>query len=140
VLDSLCSALPTPSMCGLEIELTDDVSTVDALRQVARAIASIMSSPAGDAMRAVKCEAFSDPELARTVDERFQAPRRAALIALLQRGVERGEVRPEAATELVADVLPAMLAHRVILMRESVSEQDIMSIIDEILIPLVSVR
>jgi AcrR family transcriptional regulator len=140
VLDSLCSALPTPSMCGLEMELTDDVSTVDALREVARAIASIMSSPAGDAMRAVKCEAFSDPELARTVDERFQAPRRAALIALLQRGVERGEVRPEAATELVADVLPAMLAHRVILMRESVSEQDIMSIIDEILIPLVSVR
>jgi AcrR family transcriptional regulator len=140
VLDSLCSALPTPSMCGLEIELTDDVSTVDALRQVARAIASIMSSPAGDAMRAVKCEAFSDPELARTVDERFQAPRRAALIALLQRGVERGEVRPEAATELVADVLPAMLAHRVILMREIVTEQDIMSIIDEILIPLVSVR
>jgi AcrR family transcriptional regulator len=140
VLDSLCSALPTPSMCGLEMELTDDVSTVDALREVARAIASIMSSPAGDAMRAVKCEAFSDPELARTVDERFQAPRRAAPIALLQRGVERGEVRPEAATELVADVLPAMLAHRVILMRESVSEQDIMSIIDEILIPLVSVR
>jgi AcrR family transcriptional regulator len=140
VLDTLCSALPTPSMCGLEMELTDDVSSVDALREVARAIASIMSSPAGDAMRAVKCEAFSDPELARTVDERFQAPRRAALIALLQRGVERGEVRPEAATELVADVLPAMLAHRVILMRESVSEQDIMSIIDEILIPLVSVR
>ena len=139
VLDSLCSALPTPSMCGLEMELTDDVSTIDALRQMARAIASIMSSPAGDAMRAVKCEAFSDPELARTVDERFQAPRRAALIALLQRGVERGEVRPEAATELVADVLPAMLAHRVILMRESVTEQDIMSIIDEIVIPLVSV-
>jgi AcrR family transcriptional regulator len=140
VLDSLCSALPTPSMCGLELELTDDVSTVDALRQVARAIAGIMSSPAGDAMRAVKCEAFSDPELARTVDERFQAPRRAALIALLQRGVERGEVRPEAATELVADVLPAMLAHRVILMREQVTEQDIMSIIDEVVIPLVSVR
>jgi AcrR family transcriptional regulator len=140
VLDSLCSALPTPSMCGLEMELTDDVSTVDALRQVARAIASIMSSPAGDAMRAVKCEAFSDPELARTVDERFQSPRRAALIALLRRGVERGEVRPDAATELVADVLPAMLAHRVILMRETVTEQDIMSIIDEILIPLVSVR
>jgi AcrR family transcriptional regulator len=140
VLDSLCSALPTPSMCGLEMELTDDVSTVDALRQVARAIASIMSSPAGDAMRAVKCEAFSDPELARTVDERFQSPRRAALIALLQRGVERGEVRSDAATELVADVLPAMLAHRVILMRETVTEQDIMSIIDEILIPLVSVR
>ena len=91
-------------------------------------------------MRAVKCEAFSDPELARTVDERFQAPRRAALIALLQRGVERGEVRPEAATELVADVLPAMLAHRVILMREQVTEQDIMSIIDEVVIPLVSVR
>ena len=51
------------------------------------------------------------------IDERFQAPRRAAMLGLLRRGIERGEVRPGADIALVADVLPAVLAHRVILQR-----------------------
>lgn len=140
VLDALCAALPTPHDCGLDLELGDEVSTVDALRLVARMITGILNSPAGDAMRAVKCEAFLDPDLARTVDERFQAPRRAALLQILQRGVERGEVRPDAVTPLVADVLPAVIAHRVILMREPVTEADLNEIMDRVIIPLVELR
>ena len=114
--------------------------TADMLRQLAHVIASLLSSPAGNAMRAVKCEAFSDPELARAVDERFQAPRRQALIDLLHRGVRRGEVRPGADCALVADVLPAMLAHRVILMREAIAESEITDIIEQIVLPLIEVR
>ncbi|MGH8963314.1 MAG: TetR/AcrR family transcriptional regulator [Jatrophihabitantaceae bacterium] len=140
VLDALCGTLPTPEQCGLGMEFADDVSTVDALHQIAQIIASILDSPAGSVMRAIKCEAFSDPELARTVDERFQAPRRAALMALLQRGVQRGEVRPGAVCELVADVLPAVIAHRVILMREPVTKKDIQAIMDDVLVPLIEVR
>ena len=143
VLDALLEALPAPSECGIDIDLAvvgDSVTTVALLRRIAVTIAGVLNSPAGDAMRAIKCEAFSDPELARTVDERFQAPRRAALVQILQRGVARGEVRPEAATPMIADVLPAVIAHRVILMREPVTEADISAIIDAILIPLVEVR
>jgi hypothetical protein len=91
-------------------------------------------------MRTIKCEAAADPELARAIDDRFQAPRRAALLGLLRRGVERGEVRPEAVTPLIADVLPAVLTHRVILQREEINEADITAIIEEILIPLVEIR
>src|SRR5207237_849605 len=107
VLDALCERLPTPAQCGLEPVIDDSITTCDALHQVAHAISRVLSSPAGDAMRAVKCEAAADPALARPIDERFQAPRRAALLDLLRRGVERGEVRPEAVNPLVADVLPA---------------------------------
>ena len=99
--------LPSPEQTGITVDLDDSVTTA---RGAAR-------GRAGDrrrhhqsvrrGMRAIKCEAMSDPELARLVDERFQAPRRAALLSLLRRGVERGEVRPEAATQLVADVIPA---------------------------------
>jgi AcrR family transcriptional regulator len=128
VLDALLAVLPTPKECGIELELDDSMTTAEAFHQVAGIIAGILNSPAGDAMRAVKCEAFSDPELARIVDERFQAPRRAALVEVLQRGVERGEVRP------------AVLAHRVILMREPVTEADIAAIIDQVIIPLIEVR
>lgn len=143
VLDALLAVLPTPDECGIEIDvarLDDSVTTVDALRRVAGVIAGILNSPAGDAMRAIKCEAFTDPELARIVDERFQAPRRTTLVKLLERGVARGEVRPDAATEQIADVLPAVLAHRVILMRQAVTEAEIARIIDEVIVPLVRAR
>ena len=81
-------------------------------------------------MRAIKCEAVTDPTLAQAIDERFQAPRRAAMLALLQRGVARGEVRPDAATPIVADVLPAVLTHRIVMQREPVTERTITAIMD----------
>ena len=99
-----------------------------------------MSSPAGDAIRAVKCEAAADPQLARAVDERFQAPRRLALLSLLSRGVQRGEVRPEAVSPVVADVLPAVLFHRLVLQREPLTERDVAAVVDEVLLPLIRVR
>ena len=140
VLDTLCDQLPSAQQCGLELDFADSVSTADALRQVAQAITGVLASPAGRAMRAIKCEAISDPELARAIDDRFQAPRREAMLNLLRRGVERGEVRPDAVSSLVADVLPAVLAHRVLLQREEITETDITDIIEQVLIPLVSVR
>jgi AcrR family transcriptional regulator len=140
VMDTLLERLPTPEQCGLVPDLDDSVTTAEALHGVARAIASVITSPAGDAMRAIKCEALSDPQLAQLIDDRFQAPRRAALLGLLQRGVARGEVRPEAATQLVADVVPAVLTHRVILQREPLTQRDITDIIEQIFIPLVEVR
>jgi AcrR family transcriptional regulator len=138
VLDALCERMPTAEQCGLVLDLDDSVTTADALRSVARTIAGVLNSPTGCVMRAIKCEAFSDPELAREIDDRFQAPRRAALLALLERGVERGEVRPDAVTPLVADVLPAVLGHRIILMREEITEDDLTQIVDAILLPLIS--
>jgi AcrR family transcriptional regulator len=140
VMDALCAALPTPEACGISMDIDEDVSTFDALRGVAHAIAGVITSPAGDAMRAIKCEAATDPDLARLIDERFQAPRRAALLGLLRRGVERGEVRPEAATQLVADVVPAVLTHRVILQREPLTEADITAMIEQVFIPLIEAR
>jgi hypothetical protein len=59
---------------------------------------------------------------------------------LLRRGVERGEVRPEAATQLVADVVPAVLTHRVILQREPLTEADITAMIEHVFIPLIEAR
>jgi len=141
VTDALLSQLPTPVQCGVSFSadaLPDSVTTVDALRRIATNIAQVMASPAGDAMRAVKCEALADPDLARLVDERFQEPRRQAMLALLRRGVERGEVRPEAVTELVADLLPAVLSFRVLMQRERITRRDVAAIIEQIIIPLVA--
>lgn len=140
VLDALCAGLPTAQQCGVIPTVMGAETTVEVLHGVARAISEVLSSPAGDAMRAVKCEGAADPELARAIDDRFQEPRRQAILALLQRGVERGEVRPDAACRLVADVIPAILTHRLILQREPVTEQDLRDIMDQVIIPLVEAR
>ncbi len=140
VMDALCQRLPTPAECGLELHLSDSVTTVAALRVLARRITSTLTGPAGDAMRAIKCEAVTDPELDRAVDDRFQAPRRAAMLALLERGVARGEVRPDAVTPIVADVLPAILTHRIVMQREPVTERVITAVMDQVLIPLIEPR
>jgi AcrR family transcriptional regulator len=140
VMDALLERLPTAEQCGFVPLLDDSVTTAEALYGVARTIASVITSPAGDVMRAIKCEAMGDPKLAQLIDDRFQGPRRAAMLALLKRGVARGEVRPGAATQLVADVIPAVLTHRVILQREPVSERDIAAIMEQVFIPLIEVR
>jgi hypothetical protein len=68
VLDSLCANLPTPEECGVVPEIKDSWTTAQALRTIARNITSIVNSPAGDAMLAIKREAAADPELAREID------------------------------------------------------------------------
>jgi AcrR family transcriptional regulator len=140
VLDALVAGLPDAEQCGISPYPTGDQTTVQALHGIASAIARVLASPAGDAMRAVKCEGAGDPELARAIDDRFQEPRRQTILALLQRGVERGEVRPEAVCRLVADVIPAVLTHRLILQREPVTEADLTEIMDLVIIPLVEAR
>ncbi len=140
LLDALSAGLPMPAQCGLEPVLDDTVTTADALRGIAKDIGRVLTSPAGAAMRAVKYEAASNPELAQLVDERFQAPRRSALLALLRRGVTRGEVRADAVSGLVADVLPAMLLHQLLMQHESGSAPDITAIVEEVVIPLVAVH
>jgi AcrR family transcriptional regulator len=140
VMDTLTQRLPTPEQCGLVPEIDESLTTAEALYAVAHAIGCVLTSPAGSAMRAIKCEALADPKLAQLIDDRFQAPRRQALLDLLRRGVARGEVRPEAATPLVADVLPAVLTHRVILQWEPLTEADLRAIIEQVFIPLIEVR
>jgi len=140
VMDALLAELPDPERLGITSDLGEQVSTADALRAAARAMARVMNSPAGDAIRAVKLEAAADPELARLVEERFQRPRTGALVALLERGVARGEVRPEAATPFVAEVLPAVLTFRIVLQGERLTGAALTRVVDEIMIPLVEAR
>jgi AcrR family transcriptional regulator len=56
-----------------------------------------------------------DPDLARTVREGFLARRRAALRSVLERGVERGDLRPDLDFELALDVLGGPLFYRLLI-------------------------
>jgi AcrR family transcriptional regulator len=140
LLDAICSQLPTPADCGLTATIPDHKSTADALRDVARMITRVSSSAAGDVIRAIKCEAVTDPDLARAIDVRFQAPRREYMTQLFRRGIERGEVRPDIDIKAIAEVLPALLTYKIVLQREPISGAAISAIMEQVMIPLIEPR
>lgn len=119
--------------------LDDEAATRDLLVRLATHICDL-SDEAAEVIRAVACEATRDPDLAKAVEEKVYRPKQAAFVKLLQRGVGRGEVRPDAACDLYAQVLPAMLTYRMILNNQPVTEQDAIEIVDHAVMPLISPR
>ena len=75
-------------------------------------IDALRTTSAGRVMAGLVAEFPRHPELAEAFRRGFVAPRRASLLAALQRGIERGELRPDVDCELVADAVVAFLHHR----------------------------
>ncbi len=97
-----------------------------------------VSDEAGEVIRAVACEATRDPDLAAAVEQKVHRPKHAAFVELLRRGVDRGEVRPEAARGVYADVLPAMLTYQMVLNNQPVTRREAIEIVDHVVMPLIS--
>lgn len=76
-----------------------------------------------------------DAELRRALQERFVAPRARASRLLLQRAQRRGEVRPDADLELLADVLPSMVVLQTLIHGTPVDRPTIIRVIDQVLVP-----
>ncbi|MFF7637918.1 TetR/AcrR family transcriptional regulator [Kitasatospora sp. NPDC008050] len=132
-LDALGSTLPP---------LTDvpDLGSVRAeLRQLIDAFRVAMDSPAGSAMRALMAELDHDRSdlLKDFVMSRVMGPARQAGLEVLRRGERRGEVRPAAVSELVADVWPAMLLYRTKFGAESVDAEFCDQLLEDVLLPLI---
>jgi AcrR family transcriptional regulator len=66
----------------------------------------------GEVMQAFAAERGRHPELAETFRTLFLAERRAATQAIVQRGIDRGQLAPTTDVELLADAGPALLWHR----------------------------
>jgi AcrR family transcriptional regulator len=128
VLDALDGALPQPA------DAPDTGSVRGDLLEVLRRIATSMGSPEGAAAKT--CFEGADDELTRAVRERLLPPRRAMMTQILRRGVARGEVRPDAVTERVAEVGP-MLLHGELLQRGApIPDEAVVAMVDEVLLPL----
>lgn len=69
--------------------------------------------------------------------ERVSIPCRQILLEVLRAGAERGEVRPEAVTEMVAGTGYAMIVHNCQINNLTVSDEFLTSMVDEVILPLV---
>ncbi len=134
VLEAFCGKFGE-TMQLIEGSLDDDTTTRDVLLQMGRRMCEV-SAEATEAIRVAAGEMSRDAELSAALDERVNCPKRELLLNVLQRGVERGEVRPEAACEMFAEILPAMIMFKLILQNQAVSDDALISIVDAILMPL----
>jgi AcrR family transcriptional regulator len=99
-----------------EIEIPDTGSTrADLLALMRQAVELYRRPLAAGLMPGLVEEARRNPELARTVREQFLSGRRAALSAVLERGVDRGDLRPDLDRELALDVLGGPLFYRLLI-------------------------
>jgi AcrR family transcriptional regulator len=77
------------------------------------------------------------PELADAAREAIVEPRLRANRFLLQRAIDRGEIRPDCDIETLALVSAAMVAHRTLLLRKPVDRAFLISVLDGVLLPAV---
>ncbi|HUZ23272.1 MAG TPA: TetR/AcrR family transcriptional regulator [Streptosporangiaceae bacterium] len=95
------------------LAIPEGLSTSQALTwQIGELITLLRDTTAGPLMRALVAAAQSDPDIARSLRERWLAPRRAVALEVLRSGVERGEIRPGIDLEAVLDELFAPVYYR----------------------------
>jgi AcrR family transcriptional regulator len=130
VLESLDHSMPAFD------EPPDTGRVRDDMLELMRRIAATMNSRAGDAARACMVNVGADDELAVAVRERLLPPRKAMVVEILRRGAQRGEVRPDAVTERVAEVGPMLLHGEVVQRGTPVTDDAVVAIVDSVLMPL----
>jgi AcrR family transcriptional regulator len=117
-----------------EIEIPDTGSTrSDLLSLMRQAVALYSSSLAAKLMPTVVDEMRRNPELASAVREEFLAGRRAALRAVLERGVRRRDLRRGLDLELALDVLGGAVFYRLLITGGPIDEPLAQGVVELIL-------
>jgi AcrR family transcriptional regulator len=132
VAAALCYALPSPADLPTGTDLRVDLLTLlrflrDAIELSRGAMVQLSRSPTQN----------TSGLLHEVIKERISQPCLELLHQALIRGVERGEVRPEKGTMLVARVGPAVLVHHYMSERASITDEFLAEIVDELILPIV---
>jgi AcrR family transcriptional regulator len=128
--------LITAAVAGLvsDIAVPDTGRTRADLLALMRSAVEVYRRSVEAAVMPSLVEAMSrDAELARLVREGFLARRRSALRAVLERGIDRGDLRADLDIELALDVLGGPLFYRLLITGGPIDEQLAEGVVDLIL-------
>jgi AcrR family transcriptional regulator len=98
-----------------EIGLPDSGSVRGDLLELMHRAVALYRGVSGRLMPGLVSAMAEHEEVARAVRDAFLGPRRSALREVLQRGVERGELRPDVDRELALDFLGGPLFYRLLI-------------------------
>jgi AcrR family transcriptional regulator len=132
VAEALRHTLPAPA----DVPLTGDVrADVHALL---RCVQAAFTSTRGTAFQLVSAEAGCDRPLVRqTIIDHVVEPCIGLILDVLRRAADRGEVRQEAVSELVAASGPAMLVQYSLVREPIVPDEFVASVVEQIVVPLI---
>lgn len=130
VLDTMQCQLPP---CG---DLPETGTVRGDLLVLLGGMAAMFGSPTGAATQSVMGSLKRNPDIAEAVHERVIAPRQRLMMNVLRRGAERGEVRRDAVSTLVAAVGPSMIIHKFMTEGPPITEKTVEAIIDEVVLPM----
>ncbi|HEV8650275.1 MAG TPA: TetR/AcrR family transcriptional regulator [Actinomycetes bacterium] len=130
VVDALHHTLPSLA------DLPDHGNVRDDLLDLLCRVAALVNSPTGCALQSLMAEIDQDRPFARILHDRVLEPRKRMFLDVLERGARRGEVRPDAVSQLVAEVGPAMLVQRFFVDGAPVPDAYVVSVLDDLVMPL----
>ena len=90
---------------------------------VLRGWAGLFAGESGPLMQSIVMTVGADPELAATFRTDVIGARRAEMNALLARGIERGEVRPDVPVEVVRELGQSVLWHRLLVTGDPITDE-----------------
>jgi EmrB/QacA subfamily drug resistance transporter len=97
-------------------------------------MADALSDPANvQVVSQLTAAAARDPALAEALRTRFLAPRRAALGAMIERGMERGELPADTDRSVLADLLVAPIYHRALISGDPLDHDLARRIVDAVM-------
>jgi AcrR family transcriptional regulator len=85
----------------------------------------------------VMCAMRTDAELAHLVRTQIIESKRGKFQGIVERAVRRGELPEGSTADLVDEVMPAMLMHRLVIQGEPLDEAFAVHMVDDIVLPLI---
>jgi AcrR family transcriptional regulator len=96
-------------------------------------VKQLSSRPYGPAMQALASMIATEPELARTYRERVVEPRRELLKSVIERGIARGDLRPDTDVQFLHEFLVGPLFYRLLFSGGKLDRKLGERVVDEIL-------
>ena len=124
-------------MIDLLPRFTNPVDVGDTRKELITFVDSVTklwaSPPYGPAMQALISQIATEPELARVYREQVVEPRREQLRPVIERGIARGDLRPETDVRLVHELLVGPILYRLLLSGPPLDRKLTTSLADTIL-------
>ncbi|MDW4905551.1 TetR/AcrR family transcriptional regulator [Streptomyces sp. ADMS] len=136
VADALQAGLPS-------FDRAPDLGSVRGdLLELCRQVREAMFSRPGSALRSVihECDNPQAERFQGVIFGRVVEPTVRLLREIVDRGIERGETRSDAANSYVFDAIPAMMMYRSKMCASEWRERDIEEMIDQLMVPLLRAR
>ena len=105
-----------------------------------RGWADLFASPRGPLLGAAVVAGANDPEFADAFRRDVLGWRKQEMEGVLQRGIERGDVRPDVPVEIARELGTSVLWQRLLITGDPITDELIVTLVDDVLLPFVAPR